>query len=67
MMEKTSELIELYEERRLLYNTKDKNYRNRDLRSKALAEAAALDILGVLIHGNYNTACPLSCHILYTL
>ena len=48
--EKASELIDLYAERPLLYNIKDKKYRDRDLRSKALAEiASALDIPGLSI------------------
>ena len=46
---KLARLIDLYEERPLLYN-KDKKYRDRDLRSKALAEiASALDIPGLSI------------------
>ena len=46
--EKVGELIDLYEEKPLLYNTKDKQYRDKDLRSKALAEIAnALCILGM--------------------
>lgn len=35
-----SELISLYEERPCLYNTKSKDYFNRDHRSKALDEIA---------------------------
>ena len=41
------ELIELYESKPLLYNTKEKKYRDRDMRSKALEEMAnALNIPG---------------------
>ena len=39
-----SELITLYEERPCLYNTKAKDYFNRDLRRKSLEEIA--NILG---------------------
>ena len=38
--EKIFELIDLYEERLCLYDTKHKDYFNRDLRGKALAEIA---------------------------
>ena len=39
-VETISELIDLYEDRPCLYNTKQNDYFNRDLRSKALAEIA---------------------------
>ena len=51
--EKAVELIELYESKPLLYNTKEKKYRDRDMRSrsKALEEIAnALNIPGRPFH-----------------
>ena len=61
--EKAVELIELYESKPLLYNTKEKKYRDRDMRSKALEEIAnALNIPGRPFHyklytslNNFNT------------
>ena len=60
---KAVELIELYESKPLLYNTKEKKYRDRDMRSKALEEIAnALNIPGRPFHyklyislNNFNT------------
>ena len=55
--EKTAELIDLYQERPCLYNTKLKEYHNRDLRKRSIEEmAAALDASGKFIHplASYN-------------
>ena len=50
-------LIELYENRPLLHNTKEKQYRDRDMQSKALAEIAnALDIPGRPFHYKLYTS-----------
>ena len=38
--EAVTELIDLYEERPCLYDTKHKDYYNRDLRGRALSEIA---------------------------
>ena len=47
-MDKITELIDLYEDYPCLYNTKDKNYHDRDCRNKAVAEIAAkLEITGM--------------------
>ena len=46
-IERVSELIDLWEDRPCLYNTKHTTYFNRDLRSKSLsAIAAAIDLEG---------------------
>ena len=46
--DKITELIDLYEDYPCLYNTKDKNYHDRDCRNKAVAEIAAkLEITGM--------------------
>ena len=44
-MEKTFRLIEFYEENPCLYNTKEKQYHNRNLKSRVLVEIlTALDV-----------------------
>ena len=48
---KTCELIELYEAHPCLYNTKHKEYHDRNLRSKALEEISkALEIPGTFCY-----------------
>ena len=44
-IEKTAELIDLYQEKPCLYNTKHKNYFNRDHRAKALSEIS--EVIGL--------------------
>ena len=52
-------LIDLYEERPCLYNTKMKEYHDRDLRKKALEEiATALDVSGEFIIRIVPTLTP---------
>ena len=47
---KIEELIDLYEARPCSYNTKMKEYFNRDLRGKAIEEiATALQVPGIII------------------
>ena len=46
-MENTFRLIQFYEENPCLYNTKEKKYHDRNLKSRVLAEiSAALDVSG---------------------
>ena len=46
--ERTSDLIDLYKDQTCLFNSKHKQYFNRDRRSKALSEiTAALDFPGI--------------------
>ena len=57
-VERISALIDLYEAHPCLYNTKSKDYHDRDCRVKAIAEiATALEVTGTSLHAYmYSTA-----------
>ena len=67
--ETVSDLIDLFEERPCLYNTKHKDYFNRDLRSKALEISREIGFPGEYVkqeHDNNNycecvRACVRAC------